>query len=299
MMEAGDRNISQRFVVFDGMHLPPFVPLMKDAKKRFEEIRDMECRKDDVIIAAYSKSGTHWIWEIVCMLLKGRAEYAKETKEFLFLEAIPDMSVVHNLASPRPLNTHFPYRWLPKQHVQNGGKIVHIIRNPKDVAVSLYHQLLQSGLFNDFNFKTFLDQMFLGPACPFGTWFKYEREFEEAEKNDKFGSIHTIHYENMKKNPEEETRKLAQFLEVNTTEELIAEIVDKCSFDKLKQIDSSFKDQSHLKRVIGAEGIKVPDIYRKGKIGDWKNHFTVALNEQFDDIFKEEMKDSSIQVQFE
>lgn len=36
-----------------------------------------------------------------------------------------------------------------------------------------------------------------------------------------------------------------------------------------------------------------------GEIGDWKNHFTVAMNENFDAIFKEEMKNSNIQVQFE
>lgn len=36
-----------------------------------------------------------------------------------------------------------------------------------------------------------------------------------------------------------------------------------------------------------------------GEIGDWKNHFTVAMNENFDAIFREEMKNSNIQVQFE
>jgi hypothetical protein len=32
-----------------------------------------------------------------------------------------------------------------------------------------------------------------------GSWFTYEKEFEEAEANDTRGAIFTVHYENMKK----------------------------------------------------------------------------------------------------
>lgn len=46
-----------RLIEFDGMALPPFLPLKQDAKKRFEEIRNLECRKDDVILAVFPKSG--------------------------------------------------------------------------------------------------------------------------------------------------------------------------------------------------------------------------------------------------
>lgn len=44
-------------IMFDGMALPPFLPLLQDAKKRFEEIRNMEYRKGDIILAIYPKSG--------------------------------------------------------------------------------------------------------------------------------------------------------------------------------------------------------------------------------------------------
>lgn len=42
------------------------------------------------------------------------------------------------LPSPRVFNTHMPYRWLPREHFKAGRKVVNVIRNPKDVAVSWY-----------------------------------------------------------------------------------------------------------------------------------------------------------------
>jgi hypothetical protein len=44
-------------IEFDGMLVPPFPPLWEDAKKRFDEIRHLKCRKDDVILVTYPKSG--------------------------------------------------------------------------------------------------------------------------------------------------------------------------------------------------------------------------------------------------
>lgn len=48
-------------VMFDGMALPPFPPLIKDAKKRFEDIKSLDCRQDDVLLVAYPKSGDYYV----------------------------------------------------------------------------------------------------------------------------------------------------------------------------------------------------------------------------------------------
>jgi hypothetical protein len=97
------------------------------------------------------------------MLLKNKAEYAIDPKEVLFLEAMPDISKLDNIPSPRPLNTHVPYRWLPKQHIENGGKIVHVLRNPKDVAVSYYHVARNSTAFGEHSdFKSFYEKIYMG-----------------------------------------------------------------------------------------------------------------------------------------
>ncbi|XP_055996320.1 sulfotransferase 1E1-like [Ostrea edulis] len=287
-------------IEFDDMILPPFPPLLEDAKKRFQEMRNLECRKDDVILATYPKSGTHWVWEIVCMLLKNKAEYSKETKEFLFLEAVPDISIVDNVSSPRPLNTHAPYRWLPKQHIENGGKIIHVLRNPKDVVVSLYHHFDNAKEFGEVPyFKTFCENMYNGSGQVMGGWFAYEKEFEQAEANDTCSAIFTVQYESLKKNTIQEINRLARYLDVDVNDEVVTEIADKCSFKKLKEANATLKDHSNVSKLHPKAEQFALKVYRKGEIGDWKNHFTVAMNEQFDSKFQEEMKDSKIRVQYE
>uniref|UniRef100_K1PIV5 Estrogen sulfotransferase n=1 Tax=Magallana gigas TaxID=29159 RepID=K1PIV5_MAGGI len=286
-------------VIFDEMVVPPLPPLIQDAKQRFEEIQNLQYRKDDILLVNYPKSGTHWLWEILHMILKQKAEYSKEPKEFFFLEAMPDISMVQNMASPRTLNTHVPYRWLPKQHIENGGKIIHVVRNPKDVAVSLYHHLTNMREFassDPGNFDDFFETKFMNLKVKLmGGWFKYEQEFEQAEKNDTLGAIFTVHYESLKKNPLQETKRLAKFLNVDLNDENIEDIADKCSFKKLKLASRTVKDNSLVADEVLARKMD-QHMYRKGEIGDWKNHFTVAMNEKFDAIFKEEMKDSNIQV---
>ena len=83
--------------------------------------------------------GTHWAWEIINMVLQQNTEYRKDIKEALMLEATFNLDTLNKAQSTRVLNTHLPYRWLPKKHIENGGKIIHVTRNPKDMYVSYFH----------------------------------------------------------------------------------------------------------------------------------------------------------------
>lgn len=297
-------------VVFDGMSLPPFKPLREGVEARLNAIKHLETRPTDILLAIYPKSGTHWVWEIVWMLLNGRAEYIKEGKESLFLEAMDDIGTVSSMDSPRVLNTNLPFRWLPQKHVESNGKIIHVIRNPKDICVSLYYHFIGSGLFMHSEGVQFAD-CFEGLFSkerkpPYGGWFSYEKDFEEAVSKNY--NIHILHFENLKRNTMVEIQRLAEFLEVPHSTKLLHEISDSCSFNKLKKADDTLKEKSKYKKiVVGAnpkfEGdvdkVQYNSFFRKGEIGDWKNHFTVRQNERFDEMYKKQMVDSKLKVYFE
>ncbi|KAK3108340.1 hypothetical protein FSP39_005858 [Pinctada imbricata] len=241
--------------------------------------------------------GTHWTNEILSMLLTGKAEYTSDSKMGGMMEALPDLHMLERLRSPRILNTHLPYKWFPRSLVNNGGKIIHTLRNPKDAYLSYFYHT-SSGLELGRNTKgmswsQFFDTCVIGKNITMGTWFDYTKEIYEAKRNNK--NIHT--------DPEEEIKELAKFLNVDFSDSFIKEIAFKCEFQNLKKAEIVKEFPPELmemaaQRMKSDPGFQIPTIYRKGIVGDWKNHFTEEQNKQFDALFKEEMRGTDIDVIF-
>ena len=104
------------------------------------------------------------------MLCKQTTDLDKKSKGHTMLEAMPDLSVLDTVPSPRLTDTHIQYKYLPKKHIEIGAKIVHMIRNPKDVCVSLYHHA-QKDIF--LNVKCSWEEFF-------GKWMAGESMYESG-----------------------------------------------------------------------------------------------------------------------
>ena len=72
------------------------------------------------------------------MVLRGTPDYHKDTKVATMLE-FNTQEMMSSLPSPRVLNTHLTHNFLPDRSKEKRCKIVHVMRNPKDVLVSYYH----------------------------------------------------------------------------------------------------------------------------------------------------------------
>ncbi|KAK3745847.1 hypothetical protein RRG08_035179 [Elysia crispata] len=231
---------------------------------------------------------SHWFYEILNMLLTGKAEYLPRGKAADMIDAnSPDQ--VEGIRSPRVLNTHVRFRYLPREAIEKKTKIVVLLRNPKDVCVSLYNHMKDwlhggyTGSWQDF-FDIYMDTGFW-----YGNWFDTVLDWEQEMAENQHLPIRLASFEEMFKNPVEQILELSKFLELDRSPDLCSQIAEKCSFHQLKAASSNMKDQEF---PPGTWRENAPGFFRKGKVGDWKNWFTVAQNERFDSIYKSCMKES-------
>lgn len=263
-------------------------PFIKDISAQIEALRKIEMREDDVIIAAFPKCGTHWVWEVVKMLRKGQADIEARTKEAVMLEFqdVDRLPAVAAEPSPRTLNSHNPFCHLPQQIVEKKVKILHVVRNPKDTLVSLFHH--KKGLPTPGEDETTFEKMLednLANTMYMPHQFYYLRQMQTWQREHPNHPVMNITYEDMKCSPLEVTIKIAKFLALDVTSQFCQDVVDACSFDNMKSADSDREKPSFLQ---GKMNSKKMQIYRKGIIGDWKNAFTVAQNEAMDAFIKQE-----------
>ena len=77
----------------------------------------------------------------------------------------------------------------------------------------------------------FIDDIFLGGLTMCGDWFEVTRSWLEAKET--LGS-HLMTFENILRQPEQEIRSLAKYLELEITDEQLEVIMFNCKFDTMQ-----------------------------------------------------------------
>ncbi|KAL8572567.1 hypothetical protein ACOMHN_040471 [Nucella lapillus] len=94
-----------------------------------------------------------------------------------------------------------------------------------------------------------------------------------------------------------QVERLNQFLDTGRSRQLCQEVVTTCRLENM-HITRPVDDQTLHKVFLRKENTSLSDFYRKGVIGDWKNWFTVAQNEQFDEVYKTKMANFKYSFQY-
>ncbi|CAG5129583.1 unnamed protein product [Candidula unifasciata] len=260
---------SLRLGVLDGRLVPPF------GESNYRKLPDIPIRDDDVVLIGYPKTGCHWTWQIMSMIVEGKPIQSELGKGISFLE-FASREMIEDLPSRRILNTHLWLDYLPRQVKEKKTKIVFTVRNPKDTAVSFYNH--HKSLINLYGYKGPFNKwfsLFMEGQVDYGSYFDYHKEWDRAIDNNPDLPILIVSYEDMKEDLPREIRKLSEFVGATLSDQQVEVIAQAAGFDTMKQALSS--SVSHK-------------LLRKGEVGDWKNWLTVAQSEMVDDAVEQKLK---------
>ncbi|XP_067952065.1 sulfotransferase 1B1-like isoform X2 [Watersipora subatra] len=268
--------------VYNSHHYCPF----KNFTEKLEGYkRSFPVQDDDIYLLNYPKSGTHWTWEILMMLTRGSAAFRPEHKHEMMLETEFDSSVQKG-EGRRIINAHYLYNDMPADILNNNrAKFIQVHRNPADVAVSFYHHGKKAvgGLALAYNWTDYIEKLFWDEAKMINSsWSNYTRDWwTHCSGNSNYLPVF---YEELKENPVTTIEKITEFLEIKPKGGLIEQIVSQTSIEKMKE------GKREGERIRLTHFTPNYSMYRKGVVGDWRNHFTKEQHERFMNHYNQELR---------
>jgi len=247
---------------------------------------------NDVFIVTYPRSGTTWMEQIIHLLLNNGEQGSKLLGDAVpWVETLPNRpqgfkKFLEEMTGRRCFTSHLPYPLMPGIR-NSAARFVYVARNPKDVAVSTYyHDQSKHGYdgSREEHFKLFVDGKVM-----FGAYFDHVLPWWEA--SERAGNILFIKYEDMKRDLRAVISQLGSFLQIKVGKELIDRVIERSSFRNM-----AANKQTNLNWVPQRQG--VPGHFRKGGVGDWRNHFTAEQNKMYDALYLKKMAGSGLRFDF-
>ncbi|CAI5790611.1 sulfotransferase 1C2-like isoform X1 [Podarcis lilfordi] len=228
------------------------IPFLKNTADNWQRLWAFKARPNDLLICTYPKAGQ------------------------LSPSGVSGLEQAETIPSPRTLKSHLPVQLLSPSFWEQNCKIIYVARNAKDNAVSYFHFYhMNKGMPEPGNWDEFLEN-FLAGKLAWGSWFDHVCGWWEAKDRH---PILYLFYEDMKEDPAREIQKVAQFLGLQLPDPVVNQIVQHTMFENMKLNPKT--NYSSVPSLVFDQ--TVSPFMRKGTVGDWKEHFTVAQSERFDD----------------
>jgi len=158
-------------------------------------------------------------------------------------------------------------------------RIIHVVRDPRDVCVSVHFNWKRDNLTETIN-AVALGQH---PLVGLGSWPNHEQQWLDVEDKfppQLFTNYTTVFYENLLENPYDTLCKALEDLDLPISRSLIRAAIEEQSF-------------AHKKAQIARDGDSRPygkavqlTHMRKGIAGDWRNYLTPSQRQLAHDHFQ-------------
>lgn len=243
----------------------------------------------DVIVSTFPKSGTNWMLQMAVQTAwKGRAEF----EHIHELVPWPDRPLsalgapLHApIDRPSPTGLRIVKSHLAQQHIPwtPEARYIVVVRDPKDVFVSLYHfglGLLTSMIDVDYSLDEWLELHLGGGLSVFGSWAEHTASWWQLRDRP---NVLIMHYGAMKRDLEGSVRQVVDHLGVSLTEEELAAVVERSGFKHMKAHNHQFEPQ-----VTSLRGEK-PAMVRSGVAGGHSKLLDEAQRRRLDEDSRAEL----------
>ncbi|WCJ18006.1 Cytosolic sulfotransferase 17 [Euphorbia peplus] len=259
---------------------------------------------NDIILCSIMKSGTTWL-KSLSFAISTRSKFDPNSSTHPLLTNLPHILVRNHEAllsvgDERDIQlpliaTHLPFKSLPKSILESNTKMIYVCRNPKDLLVSLWYfscSKQSEAITLEEAYEKFCNGVSdYGPYWDhvLGYW-KASLEFPD--------NILFLKYEEMKKDTCFYVKKMAEFMgcPFSLEEEkqgIVENIVQLCSFTNLSNLEVN--KSKHIGKHVPIR-IENNLYFRKGEVGDWKNHFTIEMAERIDRITQDKFSSSGLVI---
>jgi len=240
--------------------------------------RSITVLADDVFIVSYPKSGNTWTRFLIGCVYHG------EAITFATLEKkVPDIYQNHNkvlLKFPRPRLIKSHEYFEPRYK-----KVVYIVRDPRDVAVSYYFHCRKFNLMKDsVTIEEFAPAFLRGDLDVFGSWGENVGSWIGARGQSP--DFLLLRYEDLQTDTLGELRKTAKFLGLSPREDLLRLAVESSSADVMRE-----QEQTQGEKWKGLrETRKDIPFVRTARAGGWRESLPPAIARQIETAWAAPMR---------
>jgi len=211
----------------------------------------------DCVVVSYPKSGNTWMRFLIFSYLLDRQGTFEEVEQGM--PYVPQDWYYGKTSPPIVLKSHNSW---PQKY----GKVLYMVRDPRDVVISFYYWHIKTGLFEkpeyrDWTIEEYISR-FMGDNFVWKTpWDKHVMDWFEHRDELTDGFL-LVKYEDLLDNTLEQMHKVVVFLGMEWNQQKAERAIENCSISKMQKIE-----KSREKDLIA--------FARKGTAGQWRDLFSL------------------------
>lgn len=228
----------------------------------------LECFSDDVFLVSYPKSGRTWLRFLIGNYLSDNQLDFPNSYQDLVTDIDYNPQQAIQVPHPRFITSHWTF-------TSNFKRVVYVVRDVRDVAVSYYFHLIKFKTITiETTFEDFVINMFDTSLFGSVSWSNHVNSWLDNAPQD----FLLVKYESLHENPVCELTKILEFAGIDVDQNTATAAVEAAKFENLKKFETSLEQIKH--EVVSSSDLNIK-FFRNGKIGDYKKFFDKKLMDNF------------------